>query len=310
MAPRAPRPRARRPSGCPGRREPGDADRLSSPAEDPRRAAGQCRRKLEYPRRCRRSPSRGPRRPGARAAPSPPARAWRRYRRLRYRDGSIFPRTIGRLSHRKSRFEPGPVARLGSAIHSVLDAAQDGHDLLGAEIGVEQIEWDDTAERTIRLLEPSPGMFALAQDVLGDCRHPREAQQAVRLVGAETPLLLSPRQGSGGQTDHPRQREHGNAVARSDDGERGEGEAGARPVDDGGVVGQPLLEDASASESLRDLHGGDHGPSCNMAITISPYGIEVNEGVARLAGFAAGIAARPLRGEGQELNARRHAVWV
>jgi hypothetical protein len=96
----------------------------------------------------------------------------------------------------------------------VLEAAQDGHDLLGAEIGIEQIEWDNSTEGAIRLLEPPPGMFARPQRVFGDRRHTSETEQAIRLVGSETPLLLSTRQCSGRHPDHPRHRDQGNVVAR------------------------------------------------------------------------------------------------
>jgi hypothetical protein len=96
----------------------------------------------------------------------------------------------------------------------VLDTAQDGHDFRGAEIGIEQIEGGDPTEGVVRLLEPSAYMCGLAQDIFGDGRHTREAQQAIRLVGSQTPFFLSPRQGPGGHPDYPGQREHWNVVAR------------------------------------------------------------------------------------------------
>jgi hypothetical protein len=88
----------------------------------------------------------------------------------------------------------------------VLDPAQDGHDFLGTEIGVQQIERDDPAQCPVRLLEPSPGLVLRSQHILGDGGHACQTQQPIRLVRSEASLLLPPGQGAGRQADNPRQR--------------------------------------------------------------------------------------------------------
>src|SRR6266852_1369503 len=104
----------------------------------------------------------------------------------------------------------------GSAVDVVLDAIENRHDFLGAEVSVQQVEGYRAAERPTRILQPPPGLGLGSQYVLGRRGHASHAQQPVRLVRSEALLLLPARQGQFRETDHTGQSGQGDPVAFRD----------------------------------------------------------------------------------------------